>query len=138
MTPRDAEVAFLLEGVPGVVAVHAVRGRPPMRWAVRYEGTRGLAAAHYALRRALSYEECASVATPPATRSILIVGASENLARLARDAFGPATELVRRERPDEGLSPTQPRTIGRPLSRIAVEALLDRIDFLDLRERRGQ
>lgn len=61
MTPRDEEVAFLLEGVPGVVAVYAVRDRPPMRWAVRYASTRGLAAAHYALRRMLPYEECHTV-----------------------------------------------------------------------------
>lgn len=63
MTPRQQDVAFVLEGVPGVRDVHAVdKAGVDLEFAVRLErGTAKLAAAHYALLRVLTREECSRI-----------------------------------------------------------------------------
>jgi CheY-like chemotaxis protein len=66
MTPRLADIAFVLEGVPGVAAVYAFerhdRSKGDFEIAVRLEYGKGtLAAAHYALLRVLTHEECGAV-----------------------------------------------------------------------------
>ncbi len=66
MTPREAEITFALEGVPGVVEVYVlaphhavVRG---LCYAVKIAPGGGhLAAAHFALRRVLTHDECSTV-----------------------------------------------------------------------------
>ena len=63
MTPRDIDVAYVLEGHPGVFGVYAVRGPGPFRYAVHLDtGGHAIAKMHYALLRVLTHEECASVA----------------------------------------------------------------------------
>src|SRR4051812_45506798 len=79
MTPRQADVAFVLEGVPGVVDVYALDGVGgfvrDLRFAVKLEHGGGhLAAAHFALLRVLSHDECRTVLLfevdlPPALRA---------------------------------------------------------------------
>ena len=66
MTPRQADVAYVLETVPGVEAVYAIGGQTAfagnLRFAAKLEpGGRALAAAHYALLRVLTHAECSSV-----------------------------------------------------------------------------
>jgi hypothetical protein len=65
VTPRQAAVAFVLEGVPGVVEVHALErmdGRGDLEFAVKLaHGGRPIALAHVALLRVLSHDECKSV-----------------------------------------------------------------------------
>src|SRR4051812_20744674 len=58
MTPRQADVAFVLEEVVGVIGVHAIAPAGHRPWsedeceiAVHYEECRGLAEAHGALGR---------------------------------------------------------------------------------------
>lgn len=53
MTPRAAEVAHVLEGVPGVVATYALAANPHDHYdfAVHVDDTRTLAQAYYALER---------------------------------------------------------------------------------------
>ena len=76
MTPRQADIAFVLEGVPGVRDVYALdrRSAGELDFAVRLEhGGRHVALAHYALLRVLSHEECKTVLffevdLPPAFR----------------------------------------------------------------------
>lgn len=63
VTPRQQDVAFVLEGVVGVVDVYAVT-KPGVEfdYAVRLEPGKGkLAAAHYALLRTLEHEACRRV-----------------------------------------------------------------------------
>ncbi len=66
MTPRQVDVTYVLEGVPGVLEVYALGGQTAfagsLRFAVRLEYGGGvLAAAHFALLRVLTYAECSSV-----------------------------------------------------------------------------
>ena len=66
MTPRQVDVTYVLEGVPGVLEVYALGGQTAfagsLRFAVRLEYRGGaLAAAHFALLRVLTYAECSSV-----------------------------------------------------------------------------
>lgn len=66
MTPRQADVAFVLEGVAGVIEVHSVKpgahAAGELEFAVKLEHGGGhLALAHYALLRVLSHDECKSV-----------------------------------------------------------------------------
>ena len=66
MTPRQVDVAYVLEGVPGVLEVYALGGQTAfagsLRFAVRLAYGGGvLAAAHFALLRVLTYAECSSV-----------------------------------------------------------------------------
>jgi hypothetical protein len=60
VTPREQDVAFVLESVPGVLGVYSLAtAGVDLEFAVRLEhGTRKLAAAHYALLRVLKREEC--------------------------------------------------------------------------------
>ncbi|MBX3204547.1 MAG: hypothetical protein KF764_05730 [Labilithrix sp.] len=59
VTPREADVVFVLESVAGVRAVYAVSGSPgELEFAVEVDhGTRHVAAAHYALLRVLRRDE---------------------------------------------------------------------------------
>lgn len=64
MTPRQADIAFVLEGVPGVREVYALeRGSAgDLELAVGVgHGGRPVALAHYALLRVLTHEECKTV-----------------------------------------------------------------------------
>lgn len=66
MTPRQADIAYVLESVPGVEALYALGGRTAfagnLRFAAKLEpGGRALAAAHFALLRAMTHAECSSV-----------------------------------------------------------------------------
>jgi CheY-like chemotaxis protein len=64
MTPQQADIAFVLEGVPGVCEVYALDSQSAgdLTIAVRLEhGGRHVAAAHYALLRVLSHDECKAV-----------------------------------------------------------------------------
>ncbi len=66
MTPRQVDVTYVLEGVPGVLEVYALGGQTAfagsLRFAVRLEYGGGvLAAAHFALLRVLTYAECSGV-----------------------------------------------------------------------------
>lgn len=63
VTPRQQDVAFVLESVPGVLDVYAVaRAGVDLEFAVQLEhGTGKLAAAHYALLRVLKREECSRI-----------------------------------------------------------------------------
>jgi DNA-binding response OmpR family regulator len=61
MTPREADVAFVLEGVPGVLEVAALQGASTFAFAVRVESAHALAQAHYQLLRVLPHQECRSV-----------------------------------------------------------------------------
>jgi CheY-like chemotaxis protein len=68
MTPREADIAYVLEDVEGVLGVYAIDGKRggagtlPFEIAVRLRpGGKHLAQAHYALLRAISHEECARV-----------------------------------------------------------------------------
>ena len=64
MTPREADIAFVLEGVPGVREVYALeRGSAgDLELAVGVShGGRPVALAHYALLRVLTHEECKTV-----------------------------------------------------------------------------
>jgi DNA-binding response OmpR family regulator len=66
MTPREADVAFVLESVAGVRAVCAIdrkrRAASHFDFAVALEGGgRVLAEAHYALCRVLTHDDCARV-----------------------------------------------------------------------------
>jgi CheY-like chemotaxis protein len=64
MTPRQADIAFVLEGVPGVRAVYALeRGSAgDLELAVGIDhGGGSVALAHYALLRVLTHEECKTV-----------------------------------------------------------------------------
>ncbi|MBX3232198.1 MAG: hypothetical protein KIT84_19215 [Labilithrix sp.] len=60
MTPRQMDVAFVLESVAGVRGVYAVEpGRVPLDFVVHVEqSTRVLASAHYALLRVVTHAEC--------------------------------------------------------------------------------
>ncbi|MCA9587863.1 MAG: hypothetical protein KC657_21215 [Myxococcales bacterium] len=61
LTPRLADIAFVLEDVPGVLEVYAL-GDSHFEVAVKVEqGGRAAARAHYALLRVLTHEECRSV-----------------------------------------------------------------------------
>lgn len=61
MTPREADIAFVLEGVPGVLEVVALRAASTFAFAVRVESPHAQARAHYALLRVLAHEDCRSV-----------------------------------------------------------------------------
>ena len=63
MTPRQADVMFVLEEVPGVVAVYALESKHEGSFEIAIEVTRHsfAMAAHYALLRVLSYEECGRI-----------------------------------------------------------------------------
>jgi DNA-binding NarL/FixJ family response regulator len=65
MTPRQADVAFVLEEAPGVVEVHAlerIEGRGDLEFAVKLaHGCRPVALAHVALLRVLSHDDCRSI-----------------------------------------------------------------------------
>jgi hypothetical protein len=64
MTPRQADIAFVLEGVPGVREVYALdrRSAGDLELAVRLEhGGRHVALAHYALLRVMTHDECKTV-----------------------------------------------------------------------------
>lgn len=63
MTPRQADVAFVLESIPGVRAVYAIESaRIPLDFAIEIEqSTRTLAAAHFALLRVLTHQDCERV-----------------------------------------------------------------------------
>ena len=66
MTPRQVDITYVLETVPGVVEVYALGGQTAfvasLRFAVKLEyGTGTLAAAHFALLRVLTHAECSSV-----------------------------------------------------------------------------
>lgn len=64
MTPQQADIAFVLEGVPGVREVYALdrRSAGDLELAVRLEhGGRHVALAHYALLRVLTHDECKTV-----------------------------------------------------------------------------
>lgn len=79
MRPRHADVAFVLEGVRGVLDVYALEhvdgSVGDLEFVVKLEhGTGHVAAAHYALLRVLSHEECRTVLfvevdLPPALRA---------------------------------------------------------------------
>jgi CheY-like chemotaxis protein len=76
MTPRQAEIAFVLDGVPGVRDVYVLdrRSAGDLELAVHLApGGRHVALAHYALLRVLTHEECKTVLffeveLPPAFR----------------------------------------------------------------------
>jgi CheY-like chemotaxis protein len=63
VTPRQSDVAFVLEGVPGVLGVFALSpSAGEFEFAVKLErGGESLAGAHYALLRVLTHEECKRV-----------------------------------------------------------------------------
>ncbi len=66
MTPRQVDVTYVLESVPGVLAVYALGGTTAfassLRFALKLEyGGGTLAAAHFALLRVLTHAECSSV-----------------------------------------------------------------------------
>jgi CheY-like chemotaxis protein len=64
MTPRHADIAFVLDGVPGVRELYALdrRSAGDLELAVRLEhGGRHIALAHYALLRVLTHDECKTV-----------------------------------------------------------------------------
>ncbi len=64
MTPRQADIAFVLEGISGVRDVYALdrRSAGDFDFAVRLEhGGQPVARAHYALLRVLTHEECKAV-----------------------------------------------------------------------------
>jgi CheY-like chemotaxis protein len=64
MTPRQADIAFVLEGVPGVREVYALErlSAGDLELAVRVDhGGHHVALAHYALLRVLTHEECKAV-----------------------------------------------------------------------------
>lgn len=66
MTPRQADVAFVLESVPGVRAVHAIKPGSPASahfdFAIEAEPDQQQQAfAHYMLLRVLTHEECRRV-----------------------------------------------------------------------------
>lgn len=97
MTPRHVDVAFVLEGVPGVVEVYALdsaaRSTGNLELAVKVRNLGGaLARAHYALLRVLSHDECRGVLffevdLPPSFRphaSRLELSAAEREAARAR------------------------------------------------------
>jgi CheY-like chemotaxis protein len=80
MTPRQADVAFVLEGMPGVRAVYAVedpRLSANCEFAVEIDSIAALVAAHYALLRVLTNEDCERV-------QLLTTGLPPRLARAAR------------------------------------------------------
>jgi hypothetical protein len=57
MTPREADVAFVLESVRGVRAAYALSS-PHVDFAIEVDpGGAALAEAHYALLRVLSHED---------------------------------------------------------------------------------
>lgn len=66
MTPRQADIAFVLEPLPGVMGVYAIdpgrRVAAYFDFAVRMEeGERIVAAVHYSLLRVSTYDDCARV-----------------------------------------------------------------------------
>ena len=63
MSERDGDVAYVLEGIPGVRGAYAVRGHERIRYAIHFEPNGyAIAQAHYALLRVFTHEECAAVA----------------------------------------------------------------------------
>jgi CheY-like chemotaxis protein len=61
MTPRQADVAYVLEAVRGVMGAYAAVDAPLLDFVIELEAGRYVPAAHYALLRVLSHEECARV-----------------------------------------------------------------------------
>ncbi len=61
MTPRQADLAFVLAELEGVLEVHALEGPGELDFAVVVERPLHVVAAHYAMLRVLSHEECGRV-----------------------------------------------------------------------------
>jgi len=62
VTPREVDVAFVLSGVHGVVEVRAMAPGDALDFAVQLDDTAAsMPAAHYALLRVLTHEECRRV-----------------------------------------------------------------------------
>jgi hypothetical protein len=107
MTPHQADVAFVLESVSGVTAVYAVapgsQAAAGFDFAIKLEhGEGAVVAAHYALLRVLTHDECARVfhcrldmpsVVAQAARP-LVLTASEREAARARVAAAPAREAI--------------------------------------------
>ena len=108
MTPRHADVAFVLEGVEGVRAVYAID--PGKRAAEHFDfaveiapGGRALALACCALVRVMTHEDCARVflfhTTAPqvvaeAVRAISLTSGDREAARRRVPAVAPASRII--------------------------------------------
>jgi len=110
MTPRQIDVAFVLEDAAGVREVYALASTPSFDFMVVVDhGTAVVARAHYALLRVLTHEECGRVlfvqelpATFGGRATRLVLGPREREAARARvPRTSPALEEVapRRESP---------------------------------------
>ena len=129
MTPRHADVRFVLEGVPGVVAVYALAAKHEGSFELAIEVSRSsfVSAAHYALLRVLSYEECGRILyrvpsdgdvlpRPMANATRLSLTSAER--ELARMRVGPLPSAV-----TTGVSPSaEPVRLSRRLSRPPSDA----------------
>jgi hypothetical protein len=112
MTPRQADIAFVVESLPGVTAVFAIdptrRAAAHFDFAIKLEpGGRIFAAVHYALLRVLTHEECARVfvireelpaAIAEAARPLVLTDSEREAAR-RRVPPAPSRQDIVSERP---------------------------------------
>ncbi len=119
MTPRQANVAFVLEGASGVIELYslgpAAHASGDLEFAVKLEhGGDHIALAHYALLRVLSHDECKSVLffevdLPPRIRE-----------RAARIELSAAEREDARRRVPERTDALEQRAVPRPRAPDAV------------------
>jgi CheY-like chemotaxis protein len=112
MTPRQADVAFVLESVAGVRAVYALdstrQGGAHFEFAIELDqGERCAAEAHYALLRVMTHEDCARVFFFRTQAPAVIAEAARPLVLRDgdREAAGRRVPLVAREAPPVGPAP---------------------------------
>src|SRR5689334_10348099 len=92
MTPREADVAFVLEEVEGVLAVRTFRGNATWDYAVHLANVRAMVRAHYMLLRVIRHVDCERVlfhrealsSTLEETGTLLVLTPSEREAARAR------------------------------------------------------
>ncbi|MBN9160057.1 MAG: hypothetical protein BGO98_48020 [Myxococcales bacterium 68-20] len=123
MTPRHADVMFVLEGVPGVLAVYALAARHEGGFDLAIEVSRSsfASAAHYALLRVLSYEECGRILYRVPSHGDLLPRPMVNATRLsltsaerelARMRVGPLPSAVATD-----MSPSSDSAAAEPVRR---------------------
>jgi CheY-like chemotaxis protein len=134
MTPRQADVAFVLEGVLGIRAVYSI-AHEKVDFAIEVEqsngntGSRTIVEAHYALLRAMSHEDTARVHFVRTTVPNVFAASARQL-RLTDAERAAARQRI----PPPAVAPPLPddtdRTSTRPKTALVVDEDQDLVDVV--------
>jgi response regulator RpfG family c-di-GMP phosphodiesterase len=118
MTPHQADVAYVLESVPGVLGVYAV-AHGSFDFAIELESPRSIVQAHYALLRVMTHEDCSRVHFFWVALSPSFVRAATLLCLSAHDREAARSRLPPRP---------PPRKVARPESDLPIRILAIDVD----------